>query len=626
MNKKFYTLILAIILLPSLFISCSQDDDDSTLTNGNLLNVQMIALNTNDETKEADALLMCNDGSYLLCDADNGSGYSTIYINTSIDNDFSKGTTLFLDEDGTPIMASTDKGRFLFKNITENSFDFAFIDNRGDMSYYWDIPFPYSFDTGMATTRAFYDPLVNAWKSWKSSVIDFDWTWDEHQKKAIVPFLCKMGSFVITAVGIVGGTPVDRAIGVYTIFDEANKSDIINAKWLNYASSSVDFIDLVESSSNGGWSGILKNGKLSFSPKGFGLNVIANFLNQYGDNELANLGNYEERVAPTFEGKEWQIKLSTYLLECSMDEATYSVDVSTKAAWEIDDSNINHSWCSITKENGRVVVKVKEYDGIEDRVCSAKIKISAENLTNDIPPATLTIKQSGIVFDLSAPELIFTQEGGEQGVNVYTNKNVASWKVTSQPDWCKTKNIQMIALMVTVEEDAHLMEDREGTITVTAQLLNGETIDRYLTIKQIVIDMWNGTKWEFSGSVSVSGNTSGYMAAIGNISMSEVTNFGIEIRDVDQNDFTLSGDLAGMEKDSRIYCDAENRLIWSHSETLSESGASVKMTTTITFTRTSSTTAIGKMSSTANVNIPGYGGMNINMGGNFSGTRIDIDD
>lgn len=620
MNKKMFSMFLAIAVLPLLFSSCSKDDDDFTFANGNLVNVQMIALNTNGETKEADALLICNDGSYVLCDADNGNGYSTIYINTSVNNDFTKGTILFLDEEGTPIIASTENGQFIFKNITDNSFDFAFIGNRGDISYYWDIPFPYNSDTRMTTTRAFYDPLVNSWKSWKSSVVDFDWTWDEHQKKAIVPFLCKMGSFVITAVGIVRGTGthVDRAVGVYTVFDEANKSDIINANWLNYASSSVDFIDLVESSSEGGWSSILKNGKLSFSKSGFGLSVLANFLNQYGDNELANLGKYEEWVAPTFEGKEWQIKLSTYLLECTMDEATYSVDVSTKAAWEIDDSNINHSWCSITKENGRVVVKVKEYDGIEDRVCSAKIKTSAE--TNDIPPATLTIKQSGVLFEISTPELIFTQEGGEQGINVNTNKNVASWKVTARPDWCKTQEWEA-ALIVTVQEDAHLLEDREGVITLTAQLVNGETIDRFLNVKQVVQDMWNGTKWNFSGSVNASGN----MAMVGNISMSEVTNFGIEIRDVDRNDFSLSGDLAGLEKDSHIYCDAENHLIWSHSETISESGASMKMTTSITFTRTSSTTATGKMNSSANVNVPGYGGINISLNGNFSGTRIDID-
>lgn len=130
MNKHFFITVLATILLPSLFISCSKDDDDSSHSNGNLVNMKMVALNTNKETEDADVLLICNDGSYLLCDAQNGNGYGTIYINTSVKNDFSKGTTLFLDEDGAPFMASTDKGRFIFKNITDNNFDFAFIDKK----------------------------------------------------------------------------------------------------------------------------------------------------------------------------------------------------------------------------------------------------------------------------------------------------------------------------------------------------------------------------------------------------------------------------------------------------------------------------------------------------------------
>ena len=116
------------------------------------------------------------------------------------------------------------------------------------------------------------------------------------------------------------------------------------------------------------------------------------------------------------------------------------------------------------------------------------------------------------------------------------------------------------------------------------------------------------------------------MALVGNISMAEVTNFGIEIRDVDRNDFSLTGDLAGMESGSRIYCDAENRLIWSHTDSFSESGASMKTTTNITFSRTSTMTANGRMNGSCNVSVPEYGNFSIGMNGDFSGTRIDVDD
>jgi hypothetical protein len=51
----------------------------------------------------------------------------------------------------------------------------------------------------------------------------------------------------------------------------------------------------------------------------------------------------------------------------------------------------------------------------------------------------------------------------------------------------------------------------------------------------------------------------------------------------------------------------------------------MKMTTTIIFTRTSTTTANGKMNGSANVSIPGYGNISIGMNGDFSGTRVDMD-
>ncbi|MBO4841669.1 MAG: BACON domain-containing protein [Bacteroidaceae bacterium] len=606
---------MAVVILPSLFLSCSNDEDNMLDTNGNLSNLQTVALNISEETENADILLLCNDGSYLVCDVNNDNGYGTIYINSSVNNDISKGITIYLDENGTPIMASTENGDLLFKNITDNSFDFAFIDKKGHISYYWDIPFPYISNVDQAATRAWYDPWVYSWKEFGSTVVH--WSWDEHQKKAIVPFLCKMGSFAITATGVVYGGPGGIACGIYTLVDETMKS----GGWkCDLFSKFGDFASLVNGSSSskiGGWGEILKDGKLTFSPKGFGISALGLVLNEYGDQALANLGKYEEMVAQTFEGKEWQIKLSTYLLECSIKESTYTVDVSTLAAWKIDDSNIDKSWCNIYKENEKIIVKVKEYDGIEDRVCFAKIKTSAYE-TSDIPPATLTIKQSGVLFELSAPELVFTQEGGTQGVNVNTNKTVTSWKVTSRPKWCTTEEWD-VGLLVTVEEDEHLLEDREGIITATAQLTNGTSIDRYLIVKQIVQDTWNGTKWKFTGNVNASGNAS----MVGSINMSEVTNFGIEIRDVDRNDFSLSGDLAGLESKSSIKRDEDNNLIWSYSETMSDSGASMRMYANITFTRTSTTTATGKMSSSVNVNIPGYGEYtSISMSGNFNGNLI----
>ena len=217
-------------------------------------------------------------------------------------------------------------------------------------------------------------------------------------------------------------------------------------------------------------------------------------------------------------------------------------------------------------------------------------------------------------FSLHPERLIFDQEGGTKAVTlIITEEGIKSWNIKSKPKWCEIEK-GITSFFVKVSETK---EKRKGDIVVAAKLQDGSSVEAILAVEQI-LNNWNGTKWTFKGSVNVSGN----IAYAGNISMAEVTNFGIEIRDVDRNDFTLTGDLAGMESGSRIYCDEENRLIWSHTESFSDSGTSMKMTTTITFTRTSTTTANGKMNGSANVSIPGYGNISIGMNGDFSGNLI----
>ena len=219
-----------------------------------------------------------------------------------------------------------------------------------------------------------------------------------------------------------------------------------------------------------------------------------------------------------------------------------------------------------------------------------------------------------IQFSLHPESLIFSQEGGTKVVALnIPEEGIKSWDIKSKPKWCEIEK-GPTSFFVKVTETT---EKRKGDIVVTAKLQDGSSVEAKLSVEQI-LNNWSGTKWTFKGSVNVSGN----IAYAGNISMAKVNNFGIEIRDVERNDFTLSGDLAGMESSSRIYCDEENRLIWNYTESFPESGTSMKMTTDITFTRTSTTTANGKMNGSANVNVPGYGNINIGMNGDFSGNLI----
>lgn len=601
------------ILLCCLMYGCSSDEND--INNNNNSGEQtddkkIIVMSISDETEDADLLMLCNDGSYMLCDVNNGNGYGTVYVNSSVKNEMEDGFALFIDKDGMPVMGKSKDGTLLFKNITDSSFDFAYIDKRGEISYYWDIP----FDGGSANIKTRFGIDITPWKD----AFNFKkWTWDEHNIKALLPFICKMISFGITAAGALTLNPYDIGGLIYTFYDEANKSGgILHDETWTITSSYWEGVSLIQDSTKEGWDGILQNGKISFNPKGFGLHVFANMLNEYADKQLENLGKYDDWVAPTFDAKEWQIKLSTYSLECSPASDSYSVGVSSRAAWKIEDSGA--SWCHVSRSGNNIVVSVDDYDGFETRSC--QVKVSTIEYKEEIPPATLCIYQTGVIFRLSAPELVFNQEGGEQTVSVTANGNVKTWKVTSKPSWCKVKSDWENALTVIVEKNKHLTEDREGMIVATAQLKSGGTIDRTLIVRQIVEDIWDGTKWNFHGSV----NTSSNLPLYGGFNISQVSDFGIEIIDVNQNNYKLSGDLAESKSKSQISTDNQGRLVWTYKETYSESGMTLETIITILFTRTGPDDALAELRGNVYANSSTeLGKINFDFNGSFIGKRTD---
>lgn len=611
--KKYSLFTFLFSIITVLVISGCSKDDDNDIENSKpyfFSKEKMLALDISSTT-DADALFICNDGSYAIYDSETSSGVGVIQLNSSYKNDINKGMTIVLDENDKPKIASFGNQHIVF-NFNGDKFDCAVIDSKGNISYYWDLEMDASYVSdsyaSMVMTRADISEETKAKIYYGMKVVSFGIT-------ATLTVIAVGAVFAAATPLVIAGAAVAIVALGYQIYKEGVRSqlwgnNIVYGEYpMAVAVKSFDFLDDT-------------SGEIKFkvNKRNLALGFVADLLDDYATNGLENLGNHED-IINAFNNKGNQIMLSAYIVECSSREDTYEVRVMSKYPWEIDDSKVDKKWCDVSKDGNRIVVIVEEYDGMEERICSVRIKTIDD--IEEVQPATLTIKQSGVVFQLSAPELVFTQEGGTQAINVYTNVNVDSWEVTSRPDWCRTEEWKDPgALLVTVDEDKYLMEDREGSITLTAKLLNGVTIDRYLTVRQIVQDKWDGTKWDFTGSVNVSGN----MAMAGSLRMSQVTNFGIEIRSVDRNDFSLSGDLAGMEQDSYIYLNSEDQLIWSHTETISESGISVNIGTNITFTRTSTTTATGKLYSSTYINVPEFGRMNLQMDGNFSGKRVDMDD
>ena len=256
---------------------------DSIVFVDEVQDVDLVALNVQDDTDDAaDIFMLFKDGSYILCNAKNSEGYGVVYMNSSIEGEFEDGITIFLDEEGTPLMASTSEGNFIFDNIEENNFDFAFINNADEMSVYRDVALDAESSPQQSTRKkSIISPYVDAWKTLR---VDGHWYWDEHNKKAFVPFLCKVASFAITAGDAVWGT--GQLSLAYTFVSEFSKSSGYKGN------EAFDYGILAISGTN--LKTYFKTGKLEFSLKSYSISALAMALNQYGDEELEKMGQYQD--------------------------------------------------------------------------------------------------------------------------------------------------------------------------------------------------------------------------------------------------------------------------------------------------------------------------------------------
>lgn len=592
---------LSVLFMAFLLCGCSKDENEEILVPENNQKIKLCAVNLVEDTESADALFLCEDGSYIVCDVNAGNGYGFVYMNPSIDNELTDGVMIIVDSDGSPVMANWGDQYIIFENLTDSGFDCAYIDCKGEITYQWNVAIEEC--PVMMASRAWYSPWTDSWKElWRMATTG---SWDEHNKKALLPFSCKIASFIVTVIG------KDYESVGFTFACEVLKSSNINEEDKAYWKNVLDFSNNISGWIEGGWKGLLTDGQIKFSRKNFTTALLASMLNDIGDEGLKKLGERKEEIDNVFSNKEWQIKLSKNLLEFGCDEAEERVDVSTLVYWEIDDRDIDRTWCSVYKDGNQIVVKVKPYeDGVSTRVCSARIKTYATNV--QIPPAVLTIRQESVMFDLSESTFTFSKEGGSKGVYVYKNDNITSWEVVA-PDWCKITRGEN-SFFIDVEPSEF---DRKGIIDVVGMVRNtGSYITRQIIVEQIGGCDWDGTTWSFNGNVTATGNAT----VLGGFNAGNVTNFGLHIESVANNEFSLSGDLAVMQGVSDIRLDEGGRLVWTHYNELSESGVYMEEMYKIIFTRIENTKAVGNLSGFANVKTSVSGGGNVNVNVNFNGT------
>ena len=110
------------------------------VVNNIIESAEQYAISLSSSTQYADVLIYNKDGSYILLNQGNDSGYGWIHLNSSLENDQENGATILIDAEGKPIMLTIPEGHFIFKKVTDDSFDFAYRSLTSLGVNWWNTP------------------------------------------------------------------------------------------------------------------------------------------------------------------------------------------------------------------------------------------------------------------------------------------------------------------------------------------------------------------------------------------------------------------------------------------------------------------------------------------------------
>lgn len=568
-----YIQLIATLCVSIIVLGCSDNKDDEP----NYPEQDKIyAINLTSDTEDADLAVLASDGSYIIFDANKDKGYGAIYFNSSVGNDIDEGFQILVDNDGLPFMAKTQFGHLVF-NFGEDAFDAALIDDNDNPIYVWNLPIEDNSTTEAKSIKSVrLNGFTKPFTQWLNNI-------DEHSIRMLVPYLCKVATFVPTAVSAVCGNPIAGLSIICSLFIEAKKSGLIdnNISLIENISRMIDALSLIDDSLDGGLDKYLKDGQLVFSAEGMTMGLLTSRLYSMADEQLQSFPKYANITKTSFESKEWQLVLGTNYLSCEAEPKTYRVSVTSRSLWEIDDSGVDKRWCQVSKDGGDIVVKILEYDDYETLSCKAVIKTVEYN--DDVHPAILTISRTGLLFELSTDEITATQEGATRGIYVTTNGSVKEWSVSAHPEWCVcTRESGTNTLWVKINPDATLVENRIGYIDITAITIGGSVVTKSVRVVQTPELLWNNTSWMFTGSFTIDGDI-------------YPVNFGISIKSVEENKFSFSGDLEGCEKYFSISLGDNNTLCANGKITVSSTGVYATQTYNINLKRDSADEASGSI-------------------------------
>lgn len=518
-------LLCHALLVATLTLGLCACDSNDPNGPGQEEKLSYVAININDSTQDADILFACSDGSYMLCDVNNENGYGVIYLNSSPKKAMEEGIFIFIDSTGTPAYVKTKEGEIVFNNANDLSCNMACRNNAGETTYFWEAQLFETSVTAYGPNRIkanWSDAATSPLRKWWDEVHNFDWTWDEHQRRAILPYLAKVTAFGMMAVGI-WLEPIEAVSGVITLYEEAAKSGLLPDDGVIYCEAyelgktALDANDVRK---------LWKSDNFKFEAGQFSLGLWAGLLNQFADEWLEHVGDYKEQTDAYFSNPAARIVLSKYVVEQDYDGGYEAITVSAYGDWEVLD--YKSDWCFVSKDNqdpSLLDVKVYKNEDDEDRTCNVILRLLSANG----PSTTLTIRQAALKLEVSETDLLFEEKSDSKKIKIEVGAQVKSWSVVDKPDWLNADESRF-SLTLSVNSKHYPSSEQSGVVLLKAYLNDGSTLTRTINVRIVPIpegsSKWDNTRWIFTGPFVFndgSGGTLGMELVVNSVSAHSAT-------------------------------------------------------------------------------------------------------
>lgn len=360
-NKHNFNLLL-LFLFGTLLTSCSEkmpiEEEEEPLVEDEAYIIDI------SKDSDADVMVLAEDGSYAVYDAETAFGGAMVYVNSSLDAPLEDGLTILLDEKNLPKSAMYDGRYIVFSNYTNNTCDAISYENDGTKLYFADIELPIPLDEyGSFSTRA----LSNEALTRIGCGVQF------------LGMATIVGVAVLGGGGVILGTVALAGVAA-TLVDNALQYQI------------TGFISKAASAA-GLYTGVyfdLKSGKPLFN-KSAGFGVLGSFMTDLGG-LMMKKGTENKDTLDIFSNKEYQLNLGSYFVSRRGVGSTFRISAKSLSLWEAIVLPEGIDWCNVKYNKNTIEISVQENNPNGPRTC--KILVTpVYNAEGRVLPGLISISQ-----------------------------------------------------------------------------------------------------------------------------------------------------------------------------------------------------------------------------------------